>query len=364
MWVGRRPWTWATVAGAAVLGGLGFVVHAQLEREAAEGWRLMRIGEYSDAGARFARARWWPGLDARGAEMARLGDMLLRLGDEKVRREFDLALAALDSAAPGSAFIAYFQGVARFDDFRLGGGDAAKAAQLFSEMQRLFREAAQRDPALAEAHAGLAMAANLECRLDDALAAIGEAERAAGVPTPGRYAVRKAEILSRFGDADRRAAAQQIFETRGDLALAPFLQAMLAWQSGQWARSRDKLAGALAALDQSDDGRAWLMHLPGSPWLLGKDKEGDARRCLVRYAQSLAGRLSGGANDLDAWNGVAQACPRITEDAREYLCVQLPDDPAAAPVRNDLRCPAPQPRAECPAPNANTDVRPAAMPRT
>lgn len=358
LWVGRHPWTWAGGAGVAALAVAAVIVHGQLQQEAAAGWRLLRIGEYADAETRFARARWWPGLDAYGGEAARLGRMLESLGDEKVRREFDVALAALDKAAPGSGVVAYLKGVARFDDWRLATDDAARA-QLFVQMQVLYREATQLDPALAEAHAGLAFAANFECRLDDALAAIGEAERAAGSPPPARYAVHKAEVLGRFGDAARRDTAMQIFETRGHDPRARLLQAMLVWQSAQWAPARDKIADAVAGLERAGNGRSWLLYSPGGPLLLG---ETDAKRCLLRYAGAVAEGLAGASGTATAWEIVAKDCPRITEDAREYLCAQLPEEGCAEPVRNELRCPRPQPRALCPTPRTGGDAPASATP--
>ncbi|MCW5634459.1 MAG: toll/interleukin-1 receptor domain-containing protein [Rubrivivax sp.] len=358
LWVGRHRAVWTAAAGAGALAMAAAVVHGQLGQVAAEGRHLLRIGEYVDAEARFARARWWPGLDDHGAEVARLGRMLPRLGDERVRREFDRALGTLDRAAPGSAFVKYLQGVARFDDWRLAGD--AQAGVLFAQMQALYREAALADPALAEAHAGLALAASVECRLDDALAAIEEAERAAGSPPPARYAVQRAEVLGRFDDPAKRAEAMQVFETRGHDPRARLLQAMLAWQSGQWALGRDKVADALAGIDRSAEAGAWLLHAPGGPWLVG---DADAKRCLLRYAGAVAGRVGDAAAETHTWAAVARDCPRITEDAREYLCAHLPEQ-GAAQARDELRCPQPQPRAVCATPRAGTETRPAGTPRT
>lgn len=369
--VGRRPWQWVAAAVAAALAAASLLVHGQLQRDAEFGWHLLRIGEYAAADAKFVRARWWPGLDDHGAEVARLGRLLPQLADEKVRREFDAGLAALERAAPGSAFVAYLKGVTRFDDWRLAA-DAQASARWFAQMQALYHAAVVRDPLLAEAHAGLAFVANIECRLNDALAAISAAisaaERAAGTRSPARYEVQRAEILSRFGDTSRRDTAMQIFEARGHDPRARLLQAMLAWQSGQWALGRDKLADAIAGLDRTGDARAWLLYAPGGPWLLG---ETDAKHCLLRYAGALAEHLAehlaeqpadkGGTSVLPAWEGVAKACPRITEDARDYLCAQLPED-GAAQTRSDLRCPSPQPTTVCKAPRAGEDARPPGKP--
>lgn len=365
LWVGRRPWTWAAATAAVALAVIVFGVHEKLERDVAEGWRLLRIGEYADAQAQFTRARLWPGLDRGGRDVARIGQMLPTLGDEKVRREFDRAREALNLKRSDSAFAAYFEGLARFDDMRLEPAPA-RAETLFDQMQAAYRKAVATDPRLSEAHAGLAFAAHYACRLDAALEAIVDAERAAGDPPPARYAVERAEILLSYGDTLRRSEAMGILEARSADPLARLLQAMADWRVGRWDSARDKIADAAAKVDPKGTHQgAWMLYAPSGPWLLGKP---ESKSCLLRYAGAAARRLAGASSDATEWRGVADACPAINTDAVEYICAQLPDEAQTAPLRQDLRCPQPQPRAICAPPPATPapliDVRPPATPRT
>lgn len=344
--IGRHPWHALAALAAAVLASVAFIVHGQLAREAELGWRLLRIGEYAEADHHFARARWWPGLARHGSEIARLGQMLPRLIQEPKRREFDTGLAELQKAAPASGFVAYLKGVAKFGDWRRER-DQDAAARLMDEMQALYTEAVTRDPELAEAHAQLSMRPNFDCRLDAALAAIRAAEKAGGSPPPARYSVQKAEILMRFGDAAHRREAAEILETLGNHPRARFQQAMLAWEEGKWADARGLLADALALADTDDSGAGWLLMLPDAPWLVG---EAAARRCLLHYASAVGEQLaSGGSGTQAAWNSVAKTCPRLTEDARDFLCAQLPENafPPSTQARRELACPSPQPLARC-----------------
>lgn len=363
LWVGRRPWTWAACAAATGLAVALVIAHGKLERDAAEGWRLLRIGEYADAQARLAFARFWPGLDEGGSDIARIGQLLPTLADGKVRREFDLALEAFSRQRPDSAFAAYFQGVARFDDMRL---DPARAAALFKQMQEAYRKAVETDPLLSEAHAGLAFAAHYRCELPVALAAIGEAERAAGKPPLARYAVEKAEILLSHGDAGRDAEAMAILEAHSAEPLARFLQAMSDWQAGHWASARDKMADADAKLAQPESGRGgWVLYTPESPWLLG---ETGAKRCLLRYGSAAARRLAQTTADATEWRAAMESCPRIAADAVEYFCTQLPEGVDTEALRNELKCPQSQPRAICAPPTSTPalpiDARPPSTPQT
>lgn len=354
--IGRHPWHALAALGAAVLTSVAFVVHGQLAREAEFGWRLLRIGEYAEADRHFTRARWWPGLDKHGTQIAYLGLMLPRLIQEPIRREFDRGLADLEQAAPASGFVAYFKGVAKFGDWRRER-DTDAAARLMDEMQALYTEAVTRDPELAEAHAQLSMRPNFDCRLDAALAAIRAAEKAGGSPPPARYSIQKAEILARFDDEAHRRAAAETLETLGNHPQARLQQAMLAWEEGKWAHARDLLADALALADTDDSGAGWLLFLPDAPWLVG---EPAARRCLLHYASAVGEQLaSGGSGTQAAWNTVAKTCPRLTEDARDFLCAHLPENafPPSTQARRELACPSPQPLARC-APADNTPPAP------
>ena len=157
-------------------------------------------------------------------------------------------------------------------------------------MEALYRKAVDLDPGLAEAHAGLAFACNYQCRLDEALDAIRAAGKSGGSSPPARYAVQKAEILAAYGDAARRRQAMNIFETRGDNPRARLLQAMLAWQDGDWARGNGWLSQALKQLETKDD------RVAGSSICLlprGLSGRPDAKRCLLRYAEAV-GETAGG----------------------------------------------------------------------
>ncbi len=343
LYVGRHPWQVVAAVVAFLLVAFTFIAHGQLKSEADSGWRLLRIGEYTEAGKHFARAKWWPGFDRHGADIARLGAMLPRLGDEAVRREFDVGLAALEKSAPGSGFASYLRGVAKFDDWRLATDDTV-AAGLFSEMEALYRKAVNLDPGLAEAHAGLSFACNYQCRLDEALDAIRAAEKSGGSSPPARYAVQKAEILAAYGDAARRREAMNIFETRGNNPRARLLQAMLAWQDGDWARGNGWLSQALKQLETKDDAGSWIFYLPSSLWLIG---EAGSKRCLLLYAAAVGERLTeGGAGTKAAWNAVDRDCRGVGQDALEFVCVYLPEN-AAAHARRELGCPSSQPPARC-----------------
>lgn len=341
--VGRRPRRILAAAGVILIAGSLLAGHAFLRREADFGWRLLQVGDYPAARTHLSRARWWPGLDRHGADFARLGALLPQLGDEAVRRDFITGLEALDKAAPAAGFTAYLRGIAEFDA-GLRRGDPERWLHGAASQ---FEEAVRRDPALAEAHAGLALLLTADCQLDRALQAIAAADRAGGALAPGRYAVQKADILARFADPERRQEALALYASQDAEASARFAQAMLAWDGGDWVQARAALARATDQLVQEEGRAGWMFFLPGGPWFLGVAA---AKRCLLTYASAVGERLATGERDVRAaWNEVTRACAGIEPDARELICAHLPED-AALPARRDLACPSPQPRAQCPVP--------------
>lgn len=342
--IGRHP----SRVGAAVATGLVALslpfAHTHLQREAETGWRLLRVGDHAGAAARFARAGWWPGLDAHGREAAELGGMLAELGDTAQRRRFVPALDALERDAPaGSPAHAYAHFLRAVETFERGARQQDPALWLKGTAERL-QATIQIDPQLADAHALLATLLSLNCQHAEALAVMAQAKAAAADLTPPHYLLEEAQLLQRSDEPGDRQSARALFDAQHAEPEAQLAGALQDLDAAHWPEARAALASAAKALQAPAPRPAWLVDLPGGPWLLG-DPTG--KRCVVAYLRTVADALADGKPGLaTAWRAVPD-CASVEPSARDLACAHLPD--AAVGARQALNCPTPQPRVHCPA---------------
>lgn len=344
-----RRWRIGLRRGSVLLAGLALLglpfIHTQLQREAETGWRLLRVGGHAGAAAHFARAAWWPGLDAHGREAAELGGMLAELGDTAQRRRFVPALDALERDAPaGSPAQAYAHFLRAVETFERGLHQQDPAIWLV-ETNQWLQAAAEADPQLADA---LALQANLlaiNCQLNDALATNAAAQKAAGTLSAPHYLIEQAQILqSRNGPGDA-AKALGLYESQSNEAEAQFALALAQLDAARWPEARAALARAAPLLAQQRQRPAWLLDLPDGPWLLGAP---DAKACALAYTRAVADALADGKPGVaSAWRAVP-GCAAVEPDARALLCAHLPDSANAA--RAALACASPRPLPRCATP--------------
>lgn len=344
----RKGFALAIALVVAIGGGYGYWHQrqeaervAQAQTEVALGWRLLRIGDYAGAAGHFAHA---PKLDPQGAEAARLGSQLVSLGDTTVRRDFAPRLKALEDAAPaGSPVQAYGLYLRAVETFERGIQRQDPAIWLV-EANGLLAKAVQIDPQLADAHAMLATLLSLNCQHAEALAVMAQAEAAAADLTPPHYLLEKAQLLQRRDGPGDRQRARTLFDAQHAEPEAQLAGALQDLDAAHWPEARAALASAAKALQAPAPRPAWLVDLPGGPWLLG---DGAGKRCAVAYLRTVADALADGKPGLaTAWRAVPDCAP-VEPSARDLACAHLPD--AATGARQALNCPTPQPRIRCPA---------------
>lgn len=342
--IGRHPWRVGAVVAAGLVGLCLPAMHTRLQHEAEIGWRLLRVGDHTGAAARLARAGWWPGLDAYGSQAADLGGMLAGLGDDAQRRRFVPALDALEQEAPaGSPAQAYASYLRAVETFERGVRQQDPALWLKGTAERL-QTALQIDPQLADAHALLATLLSLNCQHTDALAVMAQAKAAAADLTPPHYLLEEAQLLQRRDDPGDRQSARALFNAQHTEPEAQLAGALQDLDAARWPEARAALASAAKALQAPAPRPAWLVDLPGGPWLLG---DAAGKRCAVAYLRTVADALADGKPGLaTAWRAVPDCAP-FEPDARALACAHLPD--AAVGARQALNCPTPQPRVHCPA---------------
>jgi len=333
----------ATIGG----GGYSYLQHRQEanrlqgQAEVALGWRLLRIGDYAGAATHFGQA---PGLDAHGSQAANLGGMLAGLGDDAQRRRFVPALDTLEQEAtagsPAQAYASYLRAV---ETFERGVRQQDPALWLKGTAERL-QAAIQIDPQLADAHALLATLLSLNCQHAEALAVMAQAKAAAADLTPPHYLLEEAQLLQRRDGPGDRQSARALFDAQHTEPEAQLAGALQDLDAARWPEARAALASAAKALQAPAQRPAWLVGLPGGPWLLG-DLAG--KRCAVAYLRTVADALADGKPGLaTAWRAVPDCAP-FEPDTRALACAHLPD--SAVGARQALSCPTPQPRVRCPA---------------